>query len=120
MALTPKDIFIDYLINDPIDKEAYFNDAISLIHGEAQRKGHEFDDYFQTKWQNAADTISQFNEPYFDDINRQKLYVFLSAMLDDEIFGYLNDAQEVAGITNFTKEDIHKEIDNLIKLGTKF
>lgn len=120
MELTPRDIFIDYLINDPIDKESYFNDVISFIHGEAQRKGHEFDDYFETKWKESADTISQFNEYYFNDLNRQKLYVYLSAMIDDEIFGYLNDAQEVAGSKLFTKEFLKDQIDFLINIGTKF
>ncbi len=120
MELKPRDIFIDYLIDDPIDKETYFNDVISFIHGEAQRKGHEFDDYFQTKWEESADTISQFNEFYFDDLNRKKLYVYLSAMIDDEIFGYLNDGQEVAGSEKFTKESLKNEIDFLIKTGTKF
>lgn len=120
MELKPRDIFIDYLIDDPIDKETYFKDVISFIHGEAQKKGHEFDDYFQTKWENAADTITQFNEYYFDDLNRQKLYVYLSAIIDDEIFGYLNDAQEVAESKLFTKESLKDEIDFLINIGTKF
>lgn len=119
MELTPRDIFVEYLIDDP-SMETYFKDAISLIHGEAQRKGHEFDDYFQTKWEDSANTITQFNEFYFDDKNRQKLYVYLSAMIDDEIFGYLNDAQEVAGYDLLSKDDVQNEVDNLIKSGTKF
>lgn len=120
MELTPKDIFIDYFINDPTDLEGYFNDAINLIHGEAQRKGHEFDEYFQTKWEDAADSITQFNEPYFENKNRRKLYVYLSAFIDDEIFGYLQDAYEVVEFEPLTKEQIKHEIDNLIKNGTTF
>lgn len=119
MELTPRDIFVEYLIDDP-DMETYFQDAVSLIHGEAQRKGHEFDDYFQTKWEDSANTITQFNELYFEDKNRQKLYVYLSAIIDDEIFSYINDAQEVAGFQILRKEEVQNEVDRLIKSGTKF
>ena len=50
MELRPVDYFADYFINDPINLEEYFEDCYSLIVGEADRKGIEFDGYFKEKW----------------------------------------------------------------------
>lgn len=118
--ITIRNILVEYFVDDPEDLEGYMKDAFSLIHGEAQRKGHEFDGYFHTKWEDAANTINQFNEHYFDNEDRIALYVYLSAMIDDEILEYLSDAYEVIKLTPLTREQIQKEIDRLIDKGTRF
>lgn len=118
--ITVRDIFVEYFIDDPEDLENYMLDALDLIHGEAQRKKHEFDGYFQTKWEEASETITQFNENYFNNIDRKWLYVYLSAMIDDEILGYLNDAYEVIWKPSITRDKIQLEINKLIEKGTRF
>lgn len=118
--ITVRDILVEYLIDDPEDLTGYMLDAMDLIHGEAQRKKHEFDGYFQTKWEEAAETITQFNEHYFNNVDRKWLYVYLSAMIDDEILGYLNDAYEVIDQKPLDREQIGKKINKLIEKGIKF
>lgn len=118
--ITVRDIIVEYLIDDPEDLEGYMKDAFSLIHGEAQRKGHEFDEYFQKKWEDAANTITQFNEHYFDNEDRIALYVFLSAMIDDEILSFLDDAYEIICQPPLSREKIQLEINKLIEKGTRF
>lgn len=84
--MTIIDAFISNFIDDPTDIESYLRDAFGLIHGEAQDKGIEFNRYFNTKWNESADTIFDFNEPYFANIDRRNLYVYKSAEVDPEIF----------------------------------
>ena len=89
--ITPRDIFGEYLVDDP-NLELYFEDSHSLIVGEAQRKKIEFDGYLQEHWEKSADSVYHFDEEYFEDKNRKKLYVYLSSIVDEEIYGYLRDA----------------------------
>lgn len=114
------DLFIINFQDDPEDLHRYWEDAIGLIHTEAVEKGIEFDGYFQSKWADAADTITQFNEAYFADENRRKLYVYLSAIADDEIYSYLKDAYNVVGETEPSKETLKIWSDQIILNGSSF
>lgn len=124
MQLKPIDIFTEYLVNEPTDIKGYFDDCISFIVGEANRKNIEFDGYFQQRWEDMADTIIHFDNEYFDNMDRKKLYVYLSCLVDDEIYGYLNDAYNVAfnisKLPTPTKDELQNEINLLIANGTKF
>ena len=80
------------------------NDCMDLLHGFAQEKGIEFDGYFQERWEVAADTIVNFDEDYFENRDRKNLYVFLSALYDDEVFDYLQNAYAIAKLEAPTKE----------------
>jgi len=55
-------------------------------------KGIEFNGYFQELWEDAADTIVNFDEDYFENRDRKNLYVFLSALYDNEAHDYLQSA----------------------------
>lgn len=118
--ITVRDILVEYLIDNPEDLKSYMLDAMDLIHGEAQRKNHEFEGYFVSKWKEASETLSQFNEQYFDDVDRKWLYVYLSAMIDDEILSFLDDAYEVICQPPLSREKIQLEINKLIEKGTRF
>lgn len=118
--MEPRDIFIEYLIDDPYDIQAYLDDAMDFIHGEAQIREHVFDGYFQEKWEESAATISEFNENYFEDRDRKNLYVYLSALWDPVIMGYLQDAYEVAHIQPLSEDDIQKKVTDLKEKGVRF
>jgi hypothetical protein len=122
MELTPKDIFIDYLINidDPNNLNSYFEDCYSFIVGEADKRGIEFEGYLKTKWIDSSDTIYDFNDDYFDNIERKKLYVYLSSLYNSEIYSILIDAYEVVEQLPPTEEDIKLRIKNLIDSGVDF
>ncbi|KFF24776.1 hypothetical protein [Chryseobacterium vrystaatense] len=80
----------NYIEEDPDDMENFYNDAMNLIRGAAADKNIEFDGYFRERWEISADTIFEFDEDYFENEDRRDLYVFLSALVDEEIFGYLH------------------------------
>ena len=65
--MTYKEHFHFNLNDDPTDLDAYWRDSFGLIQEAVINKGIEFDGYFAEKWDDAADTITQFNEFYFDD-----------------------------------------------------
>lgn len=118
--MTYKEHFIFNLADDPNDLEAYWRDAFGLIHEAAINKGIEFDGYFDEKWEDAADTVTNFNEFYFDDEERRKLYVYLSALYDPEIMIHLKDAYYVAGENLPSEEDLKKYVQDLIDKGVRF
>ncbi len=120
MELRPIDIFVEFFINEPTDLEQYFEDCYSLIVGEAGQRGIEFDGYLKQKWIQSSDTIIDFDEDYFEDFNRKKLYVYLSSLYNKEIYDYLCDAYGVALQEKPSKEELKKRIQNLIHKGVNF
>jgi hypothetical protein len=113
-------LFVEYFINDPLDSEGYLNDCMDLLHVFAQEKGIEFDGYFQERWEDAADTIVNFDEDYFENRDRKNLYVFLSALYDDEVFDYLQRAYAIAKLEAPTQEWVKLQVDDLISKGVRF
>ena len=113
-------LFVEYFNNDPLDSEGYLNDCMDLLHGFAQEKGIEFDGYFQERWEDAADTIVNFDEDYFENRDRKNLYVFLSALYDVEVFDYLQSAYAIAKLEAPTQEWVKLQVDGLIAKGVRF
>lgn len=91
-----------------------------MLHGYAQEKGIEFDGYFKERWEDSANTIIEFDEEYFDNQDRKKLYVYLSALYDDEVYKYLKNAYEVAQLEAPNKEWVKQQVDGLIDKGVRF
>lgn len=118
--MTITDAFIANYIDDPEDIDGYLRDAFGLIHGEAQERGIEFDGYFNTKWKESADTIGDFDEAYFADVDRRNLYVWKAAEVNPEIFALLQQAYEIAHLQVPTMNDIHQQIFELEEKGVKF
>ena len=65
------ELFKEYWANEPLEVTSYLNDCMDLLHGFAQEKGIEFDGYFQERWEDAADTIVNFDEDYFENRDRK-------------------------------------------------
>nr|WP_315026116.1 hypothetical protein [uncultured Chryseobacterium sp.] len=110
----------NYIEEDPDDLENFYDDAMNLIRGAAADKNISFDGYFRERWEISADTIFEFDEDYFEDPDRRDLYVFLSVLVDDEIFDYLDYVWHHVFHQELTKEIIELKIKELIEKGVRF
>ena len=61
-----------------------------------------------------------FDEDYFENRDRKNLYVFLSALYDDEVFDYLQNAYAIAKLEAPTKEWVKLQVDSLTDKGLRF
>ena len=61
-----------------------------------------------------------FDEDYFENRDRKNLYVFLSALYDDEVFDYLQSAYTIAKFEAPTNEWVKLQVDALIAKGVRF
>lgn len=113
-----------HILENPSDKMYY--ECMDLLLSCAAEKDIEFDGYFKQKWIDSADTVISFDEDYFEEPDKIELYVFLSAMVDEEILGYLNQVFIFFGGIHYkdgimqpskpiTKEFIQSKIDYLTK-----
>lgn len=102
------------------DPEGFYESAIGLIQYEAVQKNIEFDDYFKTKWEIAAENPVTFDEAYFENEQRSELYVYLAALIDKEIFSYLEYAWNLIMDEKLTENVLHREIYQLKEQGVKF
>ncbi|WP_300685852.1 hypothetical protein [Chryseobacterium sp.] len=110
----------NYIEEDPEDLNSFFDDAMNLIRGAAADKNIEFDGYFRERWEISADTIFEFDEEYFEDEDRRDLYVFLSSLVDNEIFDYLEYVWHHVFHEELTKEIIEIRIEELKEKGVRF
>ena len=109
------------LINQEIDSKDIYNDSMNILRSCAVEKNIEFDGYFQKRWEESADTIINFDEDYFEDEDRRDLYIFLSAMVDSEIFKNLKIIFLHLFQIEITKEFLEDKTSDLIKVkGVKF
>ncbi|MCQ9638583.1 hypothetical protein MP478_04210 [Chryseobacterium sp. WG14] len=113
-------LLANYIEEDPDDLENFYDDAMNLIRGTAADKNIEFDGYFRKRWEISADTIFEFDEDYFEDPGRRDLYVFLSALVDDEIFGYLEYVWHHVFGEELSQIIIEYKISELKEKGVKF
>lgn len=98
-----------------------YKDAMELIRSCAVEKNIEFDGYFLERWSESADTIINFDEDYFDDPDKRDLYVFLSSIVDDEIFSFLKIAFTLYESEPITKDFVQDKIEYLTKVkGVRF
>ena len=112
------DVSFGHILEDPDD---IYRDAMDLIRSCAIEKDIEFDGYFKQRWKDSADTIVSFDKEYFDDPDRTELYVFLSAMVDEEIFSFLNQVYYFYEHKDITKELVQDKIEYLTKIkGVRF
>ena len=114
------ELYKENLANEPRNVSSYLNDCMDLLHGFAQEKGIEIDGYFQERWEDAADTIVNFDEEYLENRDRKNMYVFLSALYDDEVFDYLQSAYAIAKLDAPTQEWVKLQVDALISKRVSF
>lgn len=113
------DISFGHILEDPNDY--IYAESMDLIRSCADEKGIEFDGYFKQRWKESADTIINFDEEYFDDPDRIELYVYLSAMVDEKIFSFLNQVYYFYEHKDITKELVQDKIEYLTKIkGVRF
>lgn len=110
----------NYIEEDPDNLDDFYDDAMNLIRGAAADKNIEFDGYFRERWEISADTIFEFDEEYFEDQDRRDLYVFLSALVDEEIFGYIHYVLHHVYNEDLTKQIVEKKIEELKEKGVAF
>lgn len=113
-------ILANYIEADPDDMVNFYDDAMNLIRGAAADKNIEFDGYFREKWEISADTIFEFDEDYFEDEDRRDLYVFLSGLVDEDIFGFLNYVWHHVFHDELSREIIETRIHELKEKGVTF
>ncbi|MCE4064376.1 hypothetical protein LXM63_04665 [Chryseobacterium gleum] len=114
------EILANYIEDDPDDLVNFYDDAMGLIRGAAADKNIEFDGYFRERWEISADTIFEFDEEYFEDEDRRDLYVFLSALVDEDIFNYLHYVWHHVFYEELTEDIIERRILELKEKGVSF
>lgn len=100
--------------------EILFEDMIGFIQYQANEKKIEFDGFFRTKWEIAAEHPMTFDEAYFENENRSELYVYLAAEKDPEVFSWLEYAWNCTHEEKFATDILHREIYFLKEQGVKF
>lgn len=112
------DLSFQHILEDP---DYTYCDTMDLIRSCAIEKDIEFDGYFKQRWKDSADTIVNFDEEYFDDPERTELYVYLSALVDEEIFSFLKQVYLFYEQRNLTKEIVQDKIEYFTKIkGVRF
>lgn len=113
-------ILVEYFIDDPNDLTGYMNDAYSLIAGECIKKELEFNGYFRTKYEEALKNLTDFDEDYFNDENRIKLYVLLSSLQNKEIMSHLQDIYTISQQIQPSEDQVIEMINELLDRGVEF
>ncbi|KAA2223066.1 hypothetical protein [Chryseobacterium sediminis] len=113
-------LLANYIEEDPNDMVNFYDDAMNLIRGAAADKNIEFDGYFRERWEISADTIFEFDEDYFEDEDRRDLYVFLSALVDEDIFNYLHYVWHHVFHQELTEDILERRILELKEKGVTF
>lgn len=109
------ELWNNLITSEESDSPFIYNDAMELLRACAAEKDIEFDGYFNQRLQDAADTIINFDKDYFEDADRRNLYVFLSAMVDEEIFQNLKTVYAHLDKSKLTRQSLKGEIEFLTK-----
>lgn len=113
-------ILCNLAMDAPEDINDFYESSMGIIHYEAVERKIEFDGYFQNKWEKEAENVISFNQEYFEDRDRGKLYVFLSASVNKDIFDLLHYVWRLVKDEELTDNVLHREIYNLKEKGVKF
>lgn len=97
-----------------------YEDMVGFIQYQANEKKIEFDGFFRTKWEIAAEHPMTFDEKYFEDENRSELYVYLAAEKDPEVYSWLEYAWNLTHEEKLTQNILHREIYHLKEKGVSF
>lgn len=102
------------ILEDP--EEDLYHESMELIRSCAVEKEIEFDGYYNQRWIDSANTIINFDEEYFNNADRRDLYIYLSALVDEEIFEFLNSTYYFFQRHNISKKIIEEKISHLTKI----
>ena len=113
-------LFQKLFYDEPQNIDYYLESVFGLLHDEASKRGIEFEGYFITIWTDSANTIINFDEEYFSNLDRRNLYVYKASASDPEIFALLQKAYKIAKLRVPQINDIHREIFEHGEKGVKF
>lgn len=97
-----------------------YHTLVSFIQYQANEKKLEFDGYFRTKWEIAADHPMSFDSSYFESEERSDLYVYLCALVDEDVYDWLEYAYNLTHDEKLSENILHREIYFLKENGTQF
>jgi len=97
-----------------------YHTLISFIQYQANEKKLEFDGYFRKKWEIAADHPLTFDYSYFENENRSDLYVYFAALVDQDVFDWLEYAYNLTHDEKLSENILHREIYFLQEKGVQF
>jgi hypothetical protein len=97
-----------------------YENGIGVIQYFAVEKKIEFDGYFLRKWEIEAEHPMSFNEEYFENENRNELFIFLAAEADIEIYECLEYLYSHTHAESLSKHLLYKKIYELREQGVKF
>jgi len=110
----------EYLADDADNISEFYKDAMELIRSEAIERNIVFDGYFKDKWKIEAENVMTFDSEYFEDSDRRDLYVFLSALVNQDIYDFLEYVWPFVFNEDISENSVHREIYKLQEKGVKF
>ncbi len=110
----------EYAAESGNDMDQFFDSAMELIRSEAIERKIQFDGYFRTRWEIEADNVMSFDSDYFEDKNRRNLYVYLSALINQDIFEMVEYIWPFMQDEDLDENILHREIYFLQEKGVKF
>ncbi|MGK6342816.1 hypothetical protein ACMGDK_11290 [Chryseobacterium sp. DT-3] len=114
------EILENLAMDAPEDINDFYETSMGVIHSEAVERKIEFDGYFRTKWEIESNNVMTFDKEYFEDLQRKELYVFLAALIDEDIFEYLEYVWSLYKGEDLTENILHREIYLLKEKGVRF
>lgn len=114
------EILENLAMDAPDDIVDFYETSIGVIQSEVVDRKIEFDGYFRSKWEIESNNLMSFDSEYFENKERQELYVFLAALLDKDIFNYLHYVWKLAKSEELTEKILNREIYLLNEKGVKF
>lgn len=113
-------LFAEYLAESGDNIDQFYNSCMELIRAEAIEKNIQFDGYYREKWKIEAEHVMTFDSEYFEDPERRNLYVFLSALVNQDIYEFLEYIWPLVFDEDISENFIHREIYLLKEKGVKF
>jgi hypothetical protein len=115
-----KNLLSEYAAENGENSDEFFSDAMELIRAEAIERNIQFDGYFRSKWEVEAENVMTFDSEYFEDPYKRNLYVYLSALVNQDIYEMLEYIWPFVNDEDLDENIIHREIYFLKELGVQF
>ncbi|MCY0976898.1 hypothetical protein PGH12_06995 [Chryseobacterium wangxinyae] len=107
-------------MDEPTDMVKFYNDGMQLVQARAIEKNISFDKFFRDEWGLEAENVMTFDSEYFDDPDRRDMYVFLSAVQDNDIFVALEYIWLAVHGEVLTENVLRREIFRFKDIGIRF
>lgn len=115
-----KEFFTNLLTELVEDPEGFYISSLGVIQYEAIEKKIEFNDSFQKKREKEFNHEITFDSEYFENRDQIELYVFSAALIDPDIFDYLECVWSLAKSEYLTEKVLFRELYFLKEKGVRF